>query len=142
MFVFVAMALFLAHAFVPHCYHACHGFVAAAHEQHDCSHHDCPTHHTNETHFCHAHHLHGNEDDCLLNKPFLKSTDNYVKSAPTPLSNGQDGHTLGLDFAIPTLQDLTTHHFAIAANGFPDLVPLRCIAGCYTTAGLRAPPLC
>ena len=136
-FVFAAMALFLAHAFVPHCYHVCHGFTATAHT-HDCSHHDCPVHSSGETHFCHAHHLHGNEDDCLLNKPFIKSTDCCVKGASHTLAH----HPLFLDFTLPSLCPHTATGLATATNAFTDPPAIAVRAALWLAAqGLRAPPL-
>ncbi len=136
-FVFAAMVLFMAHAFVPHCYHACHGFAVTAHAHaHACAHHDCPSHDTNETHFCHAHHMHDNGDDCLLNKPFLRSSDCSVKS-----TCDQPTHRpLFLDFTLPTLCSPTTTLLAIATNAFPDPPANERTALWVSTQGLRAPP--
>ncbi len=134
-FVFAAMALFMAHAFVPHCYHACHGFTATAHT-HACSHHECTAHYSGETHFCHAHHHHGNEDDCLLNMPFLKSTDCNVKGAFHQLSH----RSLLPDFMLPALCRPMAPILAAATHDFPDPPATLHSALWFAAQGLRAPP--
>ena len=138
-FVYLAMACLLAHAFVPHC-HCADGRTVLLSELDECHLESCHHHHcedcNHETHYCHNHHAHDHDEDCVLDKPFVKSADVTSKIAVPSVM------LLSWMVSDHLLQPSILQSFKDKVDRPPLLVQRLYRVEMVRVDGLRAPPCC
>ena len=137
-FVQLAMFVFMIHAIVPHCHHA-NGQVMFFFHNYYCEHVHSDHHHCDEachhgSHFCHHHHAGDHDEDCVLNKPFIKG-DNKVHLESIDLP------TMACFIAVDDLFKHLVDDYTVFANAYPTADFALRDYWHVNTSGLRAPPI-